>query len=119
MDNNFKNSSYPITKPTLFLFNLRTDESSFKLAASLDWIKAFALECNEVFVFSTHIGKFTLPSNVHVTELGGGTIIGKVKWILNTVKSVYVFSKTKEKLLEILIKQNKYEFLFTSSKVGS
>ena len=79
-----------------FLFNLRTDESSFKLAASVDWIKAFALECNEVFVFSTHIGKFTLPSNVHVTELGGGTFIGKVKWILNTVKSVYVFSKTKE-----------------------
>jgi hypothetical protein len=96
MDKNFRKSTYPNKKPTLFLFNLRTDETSFKLAASIDWIKAFALECNEVYVFSTHVGKFTLPSNVHVTELGGGTFFGKIKWMLNTVKSIYVFSKTKE-----------------------
>lgn len=96
MNNNLKKSTFSNKKPILFLFNLETDETSFKLAASIDWIRALALECNQVYVFSTYVGKFTLPSNVHVYELSGGTFLGKIKWIFNTVKSLYAFIKTKE-----------------------
>lgn len=86
-------------KPTLFVYNLSLDNKSYEIAATLDWINAFASQCNKVYVFSTHIGKYALPSNVRTIELGGGSFIGKFKWIINTSRSIILYLKLKENVI--------------------
>jgi hypothetical protein len=66
-------------KPTLFLFNLEVDSQSSVLAAGLDWIVAFSGHCKQVFVFSTHVGDYKLPSNVTVIELSGSGFLRKLR----------------------------------------
>lgn len=83
-------------KPVLFLFNLETDSNSEVLAAGLDWVRAFAKQCSRVYVFSTHVGKYELPSNVAVRELGGNGIFRKIRWFFNNLQAIYIFLKTQE-----------------------
>lgn len=86
-------------KPTLFVYNLGLDNSSYELAATIDWINAFASQCNKVYVFSTHIGQYNLPPNVRAIELGGGSFLGRCKWIINTTRSVILYLKLKKNVI--------------------
>jgi hypothetical protein len=53
--------------------SLITDENDPVTAFAVDWLKAFSVIATSVVVFSTHVGKFDLPTNVKIIELGGGS----------------------------------------------
>jgi glycosyltransferase involved in cell wall biosynthesis len=83
-------------KPNLIFFNLETNSESKVLAASIDWIKSFSPMCQNIFVFSTHIGKNDLPNNVKVFELGGGSLKNKFKWVARNFYAIYMLTKIKK-----------------------
>ena len=56
----------------IFIFNLETNLDSKVLSAAHDWVESFAKNFEEVYVYSTHVGRLDLPPNVRVTEIGGG-----------------------------------------------
>jgi glycosyltransferase involved in cell wall biosynthesis len=57
----------------VILYNLETDINSSVLAAGIYWIKEFSRLATAVTVYSTHVGAYSLPENVIVIEIGGGT----------------------------------------------
>lgn len=61
-------------KSTLFLFNLSMDLDNPILATTNLWVNEFAKNFENVYVYSTHVGRFEVPNNVKVTELGGGSL---------------------------------------------
>lgn len=63
---------------SLVIVNLATDKNNFALSFSCDWIEEFAKRYSEVRVWSVHVGEYDLPSNVKVTELGGGSLRKKI-----------------------------------------
>ena len=63
---------------TLIIYNLETDLDSKVLAAAHDWVEAFALQVDKVFVYSTHVGRVSLPPNVVVIDLGGGSFLKRL-----------------------------------------
>lgn len=62
----------------LVIFNLATDEENEILAFSISWIKEFSKKYKNIWVFSTHVGKFELPNNVVVKEIGGGNTKNRI-----------------------------------------
>ncbi len=87
------------SKPNLILFNLETSSESKVLAAGIDWIKSLSLLSQNVYVFSTHIGVFTLPNNVKVFELGGGNFKKRFKWFMNNFYAIYLVFKMKKSVV--------------------
>ena len=76
---------------TVVIYNLITDENDPVTAFAVDWIRAFAEISDEVVVFSTHVGKYTAPSNVRVIELGGGTAKKRLFGLVKLYRSaIYV-----------------------------
>lgn len=71
----------------LVIYNLETNLDSEVLAAAHDWIESFASQIQEVVVYSTHVGRHELPSNVEVFELGGGTFFKKLVALSRLIKS--------------------------------
>lgn len=71
----------------LVIYNLETDLNSHVLAAAHDWIESFAKICDEVVVYSTHVGRVDLPSNVVVRELGGGSVFKRAIAVIRLIKS--------------------------------
>lgn len=72
---------------TLIIYNLETDLDSQVLAAAHDWVEAFAAQVDKVFVYSTHVGRTNLPSNVVVKELGGGSFLKRLVGLFRVYKS--------------------------------
>jgi hypothetical protein len=67
------------------------------LAAAHDWVVALSKNFEFVRVYSTHVGKVELPTNVHLTELGGGGLLGKVKNLLGLAMALAsIFRERKE-----------------------
>jgi glycosyltransferase involved in cell wall biosynthesis len=65
----------------LYIFNLSTDSDNAVLAFTEDWIKAFHEIVDDVSVFSTWVGRNSLPESVKVLELGGGSFLSRGKSI--------------------------------------
>lgn len=59
---------------SLVIVNLATDKNNVALSFTSDWIDEFSKRYSVVRVWSVHVGDFDLPSNVKVTELGGGSL---------------------------------------------
>jgi len=78
---------------TVVIYNLITDENDSVTAFAVDWIRAFAEISDDVVVFSTHVGKYTAPSNVRVIELGGGTAKKRLISLLKLYRSTFFISK--------------------------
>ncbi len=74
----------------LVIYNLETNLDSKVLAAAHDWIESFAKNVDQVVVYSTHVGRVDLPSNVIVREIGGGSPTRKAFAILKLLKSVAI-----------------------------
>lgn len=66
----------------VIVYNLQTDLSSPVLAAAHDWVVEISKHADSVTVFSTHVGQTNLPSNVEVIELGGGSVLLKVRALI-------------------------------------
>lgn len=84
------------SKPNLILFNLETNSESKVLAAGIDWIRSLSPLFQNVYVFSTHIGVFTLPNNVKVFELGGGNFKNRFKWFMFNFYAIHLVFKMKK-----------------------
>lgn len=82
-------------KGKLLLFNLELDLDSKVLAASHDWVESFSKLYSEVIVFSTYVGKVSLPSNVSIIEVGGGTICKRIVAIARLLSSIKIIWKEK------------------------
>ena len=78
---------------TLVIYNLITDENDPVTAFAIDWINAFAENAEQILVFSTHVGKYRLPTNVRVIEIGGGSFQKRFVGSLRLLKS---FSKARK-----------------------
>jgi len=72
------------------IYNLETNLDSNVLAAAHDWIESFAKNVDQIVVYSTHVGRFDLPTNVIVREIGGGSPVRKVLAVIRLLKSVAI-----------------------------
>jgi glycosyltransferase involved in cell wall biosynthesis len=59
----------------LYIFNLSTDENNSLLSFTQDWVLAFKEIVTDVSVISTWVGSHSLPSEIKVTQIGGGNLI--------------------------------------------
>ncbi len=82
--------------PNLILFNIETDENSKYLSANLDWIESLATQFDLVNVYSTHVGKFTVPSNVIIQELGGGSAFKRMRGFIKLIKCMVMIIKNRK-----------------------
>lgn len=73
----------------LIIYNLETDLNSPVLAAAHHWIEAFAQHVDQVVVYSTHIGRLNLASNVEVHEIGGGTVVKRAVALIRLFVSFF------------------------------
>ncbi len=72
----------------LFIFNLETNLESSVLAIGHSWIENLASNNFEIiYVYSTHVGLYKLPSNVKVIELGGGNLPRRLRAIFRLLNS--------------------------------
>jgi glycosyltransferase involved in cell wall biosynthesis len=71
----------------LIVYNLETNLDSEVLAVAHDWVEAFAAQVDKVFVYSTHVGRNSLPANVVVKELGGGSFLKRFLALLRLFNS--------------------------------
>ena len=83
----------------LIIYNLETNLNSSTLAATHDWIEAFAHQIESVQVFSTHVGMHKLPKNVEVNELGGGNLARRILALSRLLKSVFKNYKYRKELI--------------------
>jgi len=58
----------------LYIFNLSTDENNSLLSFTQDWVLAFKEIVKDVSVISTWVGSHSLPSEIKVTQIGGGNL---------------------------------------------
>lgn len=72
----------------LVIFNLELDLDSPVLAVAHDWVESFAGIFEKVTVYSTHIGRISLPLNVSVKELGGGSARARIVAVFRLLKSL-------------------------------
>ncbi|NBO70058.1 MAG: hypothetical protein EBU66_14190 [Bacteroidetes bacterium] len=74
-------------KSKITVFNLETNLDSPLLATSHSWLQEISKHFDEVKVISTHVGRYELPSHVKVHELGGGTLLKRLRaiWRLSTI----------------------------------
>lgn len=82
---------------TIIIYNLITDEDDSIAAFAVDWLKAFADISNELIVFSTHVGRYRLPSNVKVYELGGGSPKKRLVGLFRLLRSAFLVFNIKGK----------------------
>jgi glycosyltransferase involved in cell wall biosynthesis len=97
---------------TLIIYNLETNLDSHVLASAHDWIHEFSFLYNQVYVFSTHVGRVNLPQNVSVIETGGGNfkaraiaigrLLGSLRLILKNKKNIDAFHHMSSKTLLLL-----------------
>ena len=66
-------------KIQLYIFNLSTDDEDPLLAFNQEWVRSFHAFCDKVTVISTHVGIHSLPSDIEVVEIGGGSLSKRVR----------------------------------------
>jgi len=70
------------------IFNLRFDETDPTLGHTILWARQFLKEFKEVHVYSVHVGRFPNIENLHIKELGGGSMVSKLKAAYNIILAV-------------------------------
>jgi glycosyltransferase involved in cell wall biosynthesis len=84
---------------TLWLFNLETNLDSSLLAVSHTWISEFAKYFDQVEVYSTHVGRHSLPLNVHVNEIGGGSFPKRIQGLFTLLTALMRISGSRNSSL--------------------
>jgi glycosyltransferase involved in cell wall biosynthesis len=70
----------------LYIFNLSTDEDNSLLSFTQDWVLAFKDIVTDVSVISTWVGSHSLPSEIKVTQIGGGNLIRRGMALIRLTK---------------------------------
>ena len=95
----------------LYIFNLATDLDNPLLAFTHDWIKASLSEAQHIEVVSTHVGRIELPSQVHVREIGGGSLSKRVVGILRLYRIFVEIVKHRKQVIVFYHMSNKFAAL--------
>jgi glycosyltransferase involved in cell wall biosynthesis len=88
-----------LNRDTVYVFNLSSDLNSPVLAASLEWVKAFARQAKLVHVFSTHLGEVPTIPNVKFIEIGGGTFPRRVTAIFRLMAVLFYIVRNSKKAI--------------------
>jgi glycosyltransferase involved in cell wall biosynthesis len=86
-----------MSRSKLIIFNLETDLDSQVLASGVSWIEELSKSFEEVQVFSTHVGRYKLPENVTVSEIGGGSFLARLGAIRVLLKAALVVRRSPSK----------------------
>jgi len=89
----------PISRSVLFVFNLELNLESEVLAVAHDWVEEFATIASKVYVFSTHIGSTSLPENVKVVEIGGGSLLKKMTGLFRLIQQIPLIYELRRNLV--------------------
>ncbi len=89
----------PINRSVLFVFNLELNLDSEVLAVAHDWVEEFATIASKVYVFSTHLGSTSLPENVKVVEIGGGSLLKKAIGLLRLFQQIPLIYELRRNLV--------------------
>jgi glycosyltransferase involved in cell wall biosynthesis len=89
----------PSNRSVLFVFNLELNLESEVLAVAHDWVEEFATIASKVYVFSTHIGSTSLPENVKVVEIGGGTPLKRIIGFLRLIQQIPLIYELRRNLV--------------------
>lgn len=73
-----------MSRSKLIIYNLETDLDSNVLASGVSWIEELSIYFDEIHVYSTYVGRFHLPPNVTVSQIGGGSFLKRIVavWLL-------------------------------------
>lgn len=63
-----------IKKNELLIFNLSMNLDNHVLANTNLWVNEFSKHFDRIHVYSTHVGRYSVPKNVYVEEIGGGSL---------------------------------------------
>lgn len=63
---------------TLYLINLETDLNSTVLSNNHEMILAFSKIVKNLKVYSIHVGRYEVPKNVSIFEIGGGKVTARL-----------------------------------------
>jgi glycosyltransferase involved in cell wall biosynthesis len=88
-----------VNRDLVYIFNLSSDLNSPVLAASLEWVKAFARQAKFVNVYSTHLGEVPTIDNVKFNEIGGGTLLRRVIGILRLITALLSIVRNSKKAI--------------------
>jgi glycosyltransferase involved in cell wall biosynthesis len=91
-----KNTKSDSQVKKLWLFNLETNLDSDLLAVSHDWVLEMSKHFSEICVYSTHVGVHRLPKWVIVKELGGGSVLGRIKALFRLICAVIEIGKNRK-----------------------
>lgn len=80
-------------KKNLFLFNLSMDLDNPILATTNLWANEFAKNFENIYIYSTHVGKYQVPMRVKVTELGGGTPPRRIMALVRLIKATFLIMR--------------------------
>ncbi len=89
----------------LYLFNISTDLDNPALAANCDFIEYASRHCSNVFVFSTHVGRYSFGPNVLVREIGGGSLLARTRGAIFMLVAIFNIWRDKS-YKKILIHMN-------------
>ena len=89
----------PSNRSVLFVFNLELNLESEVLAVAHDWVEEFATIASKVYVFSTHIGSTSLPENVKIVEIGGGSPLKKIVGLLRLFQQIPLIYELRRNLV--------------------
>jgi hypothetical protein len=62
-----------VKKNRIVIFNLSMNLDNHVLANTNLWVNEFSKHFERVHVYSTHVGRYSVPNNVCVEEIGGGS----------------------------------------------
>jgi glycosyltransferase involved in cell wall biosynthesis len=83
----------------LVIFNLAMDLDNPILATTNLWVNEFSKHFDRVYVYSTHLGRYQVPPNVDVTELGGGSLFQRVRAISVLCKSLLLIIRSSRNIV--------------------
>ena len=89
----------PSNRSVLFVFNLELNLESEVLAVAHDWVEEFATIASKVYVFSTHIGTTSLPENVKIVEIGGGSLLKRIVGLLRLLQLIPLIYELRRNLV--------------------
>jgi glycosyltransferase involved in cell wall biosynthesis len=88
-----------VTRDILVIYNLELDLDSHVLATAHDWVEELAHLYSQVIVFTTHVGRTSLPVNVRVIEIGGGNTLQRVRAVYRMLKSLEVLIQINQRVV--------------------
>lgn len=88
-----------IKKNELVIFNLSMNLDNHILANTNLWVHEFSKHFEKVHVYSTHVGRYSVPKNVRVEEIGGGSLRKRAIALVKLTLIIFKLYKVRKDLV--------------------